>query len=561
MKLGKIATAFFLSTAMSFPVFSASELPEKNSLMAKILAATDARDHENVVFDEAIKAGRFEALAYLGQIGGDACQKLVPYLRGENTEAQKWAANGAMLCHDQKLSTILMEQFSPSENKAAFAKALGFSGAEEARAAIAGVLKDRTAGAETDEILFGLLQAVAYGRVNAADIDGLNILQLLDFARDDDSYAAAYLLARLQGLPDVLPYNQFEPAFLQLVPKSKELSGTRLEIARVMARLAREYGDGASTILMLAVETAEPTVRHEAIRSLGRMNDAQSKALLMKLADEGADVATRHLAVDALGQRSANDPALLDVLMLYVSDDVPWVATTATRWLGQRDPDAANEIAAGWLGGDDYYLAFQALIALSGSDEGKAILKAYADKHPDTIRGYEAAVALDPSIEAATASRKSPDYNTVTAYQGRSLVLETTRGNICIAMTGDAPYAATNFLQLADFGKMDGMLWHRVIPNFVSQAGQIEDKEIGKWGSIREEWGGEHRIGTVGVATAGRDTGTVQFFINTGYNMHLDNRYTVFGAVYDGLERVYELQEGDVIKKAYTAKGQSAACE
>ena len=71
-------------------------------------------------------------------------------------------------------------------------------------------------------------------------------------------------------------------------------------------------------------------------------------------------------------------------------------------------------------------------------------------------------------------------------------------------------------------------------------------------GSIREEWThvSIHDIGSVGVATAGRDTGGTQFFINTGHNLHLDGRYTVFGRVEEGLSAAFDLHEGDMILEA-----------
>jgi len=565
MKIGKITTALFLSTAMSFEVSCAFELPEKNSLMARILKATDERDHENIVFEEAVKAGKYESLAYLGQIGGDACEKLVPYLRGENQEAKRWAVKGAMLCHDDKLSPHLTAQLADAEHKSLWSSALGFSGGDGSAAIIAASLKLADSNQAQLDTLFGLVQSVAYSRTSAADIPGLDLKRILEqvVAGGDVGYAAAYVLARLQNLPDMLPFADFEPVLAAMLSNNtNDLTGAELETARLLTRVAREYGDDALQLLLAASEADQIMIRHEAVRSFGHLKDATSKAFILKLAnsDETASL-VRHLAVDAIGQRSMADPSLLDLLHQYISDDDRWVATTALRWLGQRDAVAANEVAAEWLAGNDYYLAFQALIALTGSDDGKTILKAYADANPKTVRGYEAAVALDPSIEAVVKPRKTPNFSTVAAYANRELVLETTRGKVCIAVTGDAPYAAANFLQLADVGKMDGMLWHRVIPNFVTQAGQIEDTDINNWGSIREEWGGEHRIGTVGVATAGRDTGTVQFFVNTGYNLHLNNRYTVFGKVYGGMDVIYKLQEGDVIKRAYTAKAPSANCK
>ena len=564
MKPVKYLLAMFAFVVLSHGAVALDQTGKKNGFTAGLLAATDARDAENPIFEEAIKAGKYEALVMLGQIGGDACKKLVPFLRSGNVEAQIWAAEGAAYCRDSALAPLGLGQMLAATDKSAWAAAVGFSGGEGSKEAlvallnIEGLTRDQKTAA-----LFGLVQAVAYDRTDAADIEGLDAGRLVALVKEggDVGYAATYVLARLQAVPDILPARVFEAAYLKLLSGGYTPEGVDVERLRLQTRLAREYGDFANILLWAAASAEERVIRHEAIRSMGYLSDDKTKATILALADGEGEAASRHLAVDALGRRSAADPALVGLLEQYVSDDNRWVATTALRWLGQRDAVAANEIAASWLTGPDYYLAFQALIALTGSDEGKAILRAYADANPETVRGFEAAVALDPSLEAITKPRKTASAQLLASYKDRELILETTRGKVCISMTGDAPYAATSFLQLADVGKMDGMLWHRVIPNFVSQAGQIENQEIANWGSIREEWGGEHRIGTVGVATAGRDTGTTQFFINTGYNMHLDGRYTVFGKVHSDMQVVYALEEGDVISKAYTAKAANTNCD
>ena len=564
MKFVKIAVTFIIFAMLVQAANGSDQVAKNNQFTARLLAATDAHDAENMVFEEALKAGKYEALVMLGQIGGEACEKLVPYLRGENSEAKNWAAKGAVYCRDKALAPLLLEQMLAATDKSIWAAAVGFSGGEGSKEALAGLLN---AGAQDESAkraaLFGLVQAVAYDSTDAASIEGLDTGHLLTLVDEggEAGYAAAYVLARLRDVSEVVPFSVFEGSYLRKLRGGFTPEGVDVERLRLLTRLAREYRDFSNILLWAAASAEEHVIRHEAIRSMGYLSDDKTKASLLNLANGDGEAASRHLAVDALGRRSASDPSLVALLEQYVSDDNRWVATTALRWLGQRDAVAANEIAADWLGGEDYYLAFQALIALTGSDEGKAILQAYADANPDTVRGYEATVALDPSIEAVTKPRKTASAALLASYKGRELILETTRGKICISMTGDAPYTATSFLQLADVGKMDGMLWHRVIPNFVSQAGQVENKEIANWGSIREEWGGEHRIGTVGVATAGRDTGTTQFFINTGYNMHLDGRYTVFGKVHAGMDVVYALEEGNVISRAYTAKTPGADCK
>ena len=565
MKLVQTAPLF----AAALMLISSAALAEKKlqnkPLKVRLMEAVDARDASNGAFEEALKAGKLDSLAMRGQIGGDACEKLIPSLRSSNANIRTAAAKGAQLCHDTKLSSVLLSQLQgkSSKEQSAFARALGFSGTEDARQVLAKLIAEDSTSTETKTAaLYGLMQNIVYAGIKAGNIEGLDADVLMELLESDvHQYAAAYLLVRLRSLPDFISSENITAGLAARLDKGGSLSAGDVPTLRLLVRVAREYGDRNYDFLVRAAASHDRSIRHEAISSLGRLSNVASRDFLLDQLAEATDPAIRHLAIDAIGRMSAADSDLVEILERYIGDENGWVATTALRWLGQRDPDAAIKIAAKWLEGENYYRAFQALQALVGSDAGKEVLKIYAAANPDTVRGFEAAVALDPSLEAITKPRSTPSQASVRAYAGRELVLETTRGNICIAATGDAPYATTNFFKLADVGKMDGMLWHRVIPNFVTQAGQIEDRSLANWGSIREEWGGEHRIGTVGVATAGRDTGTTQFFINTAYNMHLNDRYTVFAKVIGGMDVVYDLQEGDVISKAYTEKPNSATCK
>jgi cyclophilin family peptidyl-prolyl cis-trans isomerase len=101
-------------------------------------------------------------------------------------------------------------------------------------------------------------------------------------------------------------------------------------------------------------------------------------------------------------------------------------------------------------------------------------------------------------------------------------------------------------------GFYDGLTFHRVIPNFVSQGG---DPRGDGWGGpgflMRDEVSMvSHAAGTVGIATSGKDTGGSQFFVNETHNFHLNGVYTVFARVTRGLSVVRKLTEGDIILHA-----------
>jgi len=114
-----------------------------------------------------------------------------------------------------------------------------------------------------------------------------------------------------------------------------------------------------------------------------------------------------------------------------------------------------------------------------------------------------------------------------------------------------APLTVLTFLELARDGFYDGLIFHRVVPNFVVQGG---DPRGDGWGGpsffIRDEYSDvPFRRGTVGIATSGRDTGGSQFFITHSPQPHLNARYTVFGQVTHGMDVVDRLTIGDLIQK------------
>lgn len=115
----------------------------------------------------------------------------------------------------------------------------------------------------------------------------------------------------------------------------------------------------------------------------------------------------------------------------------------------------------------------------------------------------------------------------------------------------DAPQTVANFISLARAGYFNGMAIHRVVPNFVVQAGDKRgDGEGGPGYTIRDEINMRPYLrGTVGMALDWEDTGGSQFFITHSPQPHLDGRYTVFGHVVTGMEVVDRLMPWDVIKR------------
>ena len=111
-------------------------------------------------------------------------------------------------------------------------------------------------------------------------------------------------------------------------------------------------------------------------------------------------------------------------------------------------------------------------------------------------------------------------------------------------------HTVQNFINLAQDGFYDGLLFHRVVPNFVAQGGCPLKSGWGDPGySIRCEYSPLPYVrGMVGMAHAGKDTGGCQFFVTHSDQRHLDGRYTIFGRVTDGMDVVDDLRVEDYIE-------------
>jgi cyclophilin family peptidyl-prolyl cis-trans isomerase len=128
--------------------------------------------------------------------------------------------------------------------------------------------------------------------------------------------------------------------------------------------------------------------------------------------------------------------------------------------------------------------------------------------------------------------------------------IQTSKGDIIIQLlVEEAPGSVANFLQLTNSGYFNGKNFHRVVPNFVIQGGCNRGDG---WGSedysIRSEFSRrKYKEGSVGMASAGKDTEGTQWFITHSPTPHLDGRYTIFAEVVSGMDVVHQMAVGDQI--------------
>ena len=120
--------------------------------------------------------------------------------------------------------------------------------------------------------------------------------------------------------------------------------------------------------------------------------------------------------------------------------------------------------------------------------------------------------------------------------------LHTNHGTIEVELhDDDAPKTVENFRKLAGDGFYDGVVFHRVIPDFMIQGGDPTGTGMGGPGYTFEDEINDHKIvrGALAMANAGPDTNGSQFFVvTTPAAPWLDGKHTVFGRVTSGMDVV-----------------------
>jgi peptidyl-prolyl cis-trans isomerase B (cyclophilin B) len=166
----------------------------------------------------------------------------------------------------------------------------------------------------------------------------------------------------------------------------------------------------------------------------------------------------------------------------------------------------------------------------------------FAQDKPDTAETKE---------KAADDASKPADASEVKDIR---IVIKTDKGDIKATMYAiKAPLTSANFLNLAERDYYDGIIFHRVVPNFVIQGGDPTGTGRGGPGyTIENEIDPDLLHDDAGIFSMARkpqpDTAGSQFFITHNATPHLDGGYSVFGKVTEGQDVVDSIRVGDKIK-------------
>lgn len=153
-----------------------------------------------------------------------------------------------------------------------------------------------------------------------------------------------------------------------------------------------------------------------------------------------------------------------------------------------------------------------------------------------------------------------------------TVTFQTNKGSFTAELyPNEAPGTVANFEKLVKDGFYDGVIFHRVIPDFVVQGGDpltkgeqgLNNPRVGTGGpgyQIKCETQGnphKHEVGALSMAHAGKDTGGSQFFIvlSEQNTRHLNGVHTVFGKVTEGQDVIFQLARGDKMEQVTVNEG------
>lgn len=254
-------------------------------------------------------------------------------------------------------------------------------------------------------------------------------------------------------------------------------------------------------------------------------------------------------------------PALFVVLLL--SGSLAWADSYRDGVYpgSARDGVFEVELKVAIAGGRVRDIEYLAVPAWEADTVKSALRRRIIEKQSPEVDGVTRATVSSNLIKKAVADALArarvtpsprPAFSPPAAAGGSvfpRVVLQTARGEIEVELFPDkAPLAVENFLGLVRKGYYDGVVFHRVVPDFMIQGGDPSGFGWGGksiWGkTFKDEFSPDLRFdkaGLLAMANSGPDTNGSQFFITVAPTPHLNDRHTIFGRVVGGYDVVEKL--------------------
>ena len=295
--------------------------------------------------------------------------------------------------------------------------------------------------------------------------------------------------------------------------QARTYAATAAKLLKDTSTLAKLAADKQPNVAAAAMTTGADAVRALSSNHAGLLLMAAQK---LKGAPELPDAMPQVLAtlqrLTRTGHATVRDPRM-ELLERIRDSGTPAIVNQLTSLLADRDPAVAARAA-----------------------------EIISQKSGTTVAPKTTRYVVDPLPSAAT----------INALRGaRARIAMKNLGTFTIELlTDDAPVTVAAFASLADKGRFNGTTFHRFAANFVIQGGSpgADEMDGATEQFLRDEVGlVRHLRGTLGISTRGHDTGDGQIFVNLVDNVRLDDQYTVFARVVEGMDVVDRVLEGDVI--------------
>ncbi|MEO7921939.1 MAG: peptidylprolyl isomerase, partial [Thermoanaerobaculia bacterium] len=429
--------------------------------------------------------------------------------------------------------------------------------------------------------------------------DGESVPRLLELAKRAEPSCAIEALLALEkiGVKTKLPETARQLALTRVreaVPgialSALKLLGRFPSDAECIAVLSRTAADTGrrGAIALVSLMTADPEHAAEALeRALSTgalpLRLAAAEAVYLAPSDDRQpalvralqrDISARVRALLVSGVPAERAQEFKEIIVRSLSDPDAAVRSSALEVAAPLLDAAAAEphadLEKAWR--DAYERAFRekesdfivgALdAAATWKKGGRALIEARVDDPDAVVRGKARRLMVEKFETAADRFLPDPvatrltkaDYRRLARRANETLLVAsvtTTRGTFELSLdTEEAPLTAENFRALAARRFFDGIVIHRVVPDFVAQAGDPRGDGSGGPGySIRDEINPlRYTRGALGMALSGPDTGGSQWFVTLSPQPHLDGGYTVFGRVASGEPVLDLIEQDDVLR-------------
>lgn len=310
-----------------------------------------------------------------------------------------------------------------------------------------------------------------------------------------------------------------------------------------------------SNLYKLALEFGKAEIETEIIQLYKTSTNDYQKAALLNASSRSmsmADFITNELKNNSvLVIKTSAAQALVNLNEKFPKERQQAFAVAYQEAILQGDPGVIGIITSALKNPE---LGFKELIkdySFLSVAKGKLSLP----KDVEALQPLEEAIAYFEGKEKPTFP-KNPfthpiDWKLVRSIPANQQVnIKTVKGDILLQLwVEEAPGSVANFVELVNKNYFNNKNFHRVVPNFVIQGGCNRGDGFGSEDySIRSEFNlRRYTEGSVGMASAGKDTEGTQWFITHSPTPHLDGRYTIFATVITGMEVVHAMEVGDKI--------------